>query len=70
VHKAQGSEFEHCALALPGRRSPVLTRELVYTGITRARRWFSLVTGGNPAIVADAAARPVQRSGGLFPDLD
>lgn len=70
VHKAQGSEFEHCALILPGYRSPVLTRELVYTGITRARRWFSLVTGGNPAIVAEAAGRPVQRSGGLFPDLD
>lgn len=45
VHKSQGSEFTHTCLILPDRLSPVLTRELVYTGITRARHWFSLIAG-------------------------
>ncbi|RCI67780.1 exodeoxyribonuclease V subunit alpha, partial [Pseudomonas aeruginosa] len=43
VHKSQGSEFAHTALVLPDALNPVLTKELVYTGITRARDWFSLV---------------------------
>jgi exodeoxyribonuclease V alpha subunit len=43
VHKSQGSEFNHVALILPEARSPVLTRELVYTGITRAKQKFSLL---------------------------
>jgi exodeoxyribonuclease V alpha subunit len=67
VHKSQGSEFEHCALLLPPERNPVLTRELVYTGITRGKRWFSMICVGNPRIVDEAASRTVQRSGGLFP---
>ena len=66
VHKSQGSEFEHCALLLPPRPNPILTRELVYTGITRARRWFSLICAGNAMILNDAASRSVQRSGGLL----
>jgi len=37
VHKAQGSEFDHVALVLPPVFTPVLSRELLYTGITRAR---------------------------------
>lgn len=43
VHKSQGSEFKHVALVLPETSSPVLTRELIYTGITRAREQFTLV---------------------------
>ncbi|QPK64741.1 exodeoxyribonuclease V subunit alpha [Methylomonas sp. LL1] len=43
VHKSQGSEFHHVALILPEVRSPVLTRELVYTGITRAKEHFTLL---------------------------
>ncbi len=43
VHKSQGSEFQHTAMVLPDAMNPVLTRELVYTGITRARNWFTLV---------------------------
>lgn len=43
VHKSQGSEFDHVALILPDRRSPVLTRELVYTAVTRARERFTLL---------------------------
>ncbi len=43
VHKSQGSEFDHVALILPETKSPVLTRELIYTGITRAKTCFTLV---------------------------
>ncbi len=43
VHKCQGSEFLHTALVLPGADARVLTRELVYTGITRARENFTLL---------------------------
>ncbi len=43
VHKSQGSEYNHVALILPETRSPVLTRELVYTAITRAKENFTLL---------------------------
>jgi exodeoxyribonuclease V alpha subunit len=66
VHKSQGSEFEHCALLLPSKLNPVLTRELIYTGITRAKKWFSLISVGEPEMITDASMRTVQRSGGLF----
>lgn len=42
VHKSAGSEFDHAALILPSQHSPVVTRELVYTAVTRARRRLSL----------------------------
>lgn len=63
VHKSQGSEFEHTALILPKEESPVLTRELLYTGITRARRWFSLL--GDEAVIDGAVARRTRRHSGL-----
>lgn len=44
VHKSQGSEFAHVMLCLPGYDSPLLTRELLYTGLTRAKRHFSYVS--------------------------
>jgi hypothetical protein len=49
VHKSQGSEFEHTVLVLPAQSGRVLTRELVYTGITRARQAFTLVSGRRQA---------------------
>lgn len=64
VHKSQGSEFEHTALALPPEPSPVLTRELVYTGVTRARRHFSLLAV--PDILAYAVGRKTRRASGLL----
>ena len=64
VHKSQGSEFEHTALALPPEPSPVLTRELVYTGVTRARRWFTLLAA--PDILGYAVQRKTQRASGLL----
>ncbi|HEV2682467.1 MAG TPA: exodeoxyribonuclease V subunit alpha [Rhodanobacter sp.] len=63
VHKSQGSEFEHTALVLPAEASNVLTRELLYTGITRARRWFSLL--GSQVIVDGAVDRRTRRYSGL-----
>ncbi|RAN81062.1 exodeoxyribonuclease V subunit alpha [Bacillus sp. SRB_336] len=63
VHKSQGSEFEHTALVLPTEASSVLTRELLYTGITRARQWFSLVVGAT--VVDEAIARRTRRHSGL-----
>ncbi|MDQ7991021.1 MAG: ATP-binding domain-containing protein, partial [Candidatus Dactylopiibacterium sp.] len=63
VHKSQGSEFSHTALILPDTRGPLLTRELVYTGITRARHWLSVV---DPAELLEVAMqRRVQRASGL-----
>ena len=65
VHKSQGSEFEHTVLVLPQDPSRVLTRELVYTGITRARRAFTLATGRRQAF-SDALAHRTRRSSGLL----
>ena len=51
VHKSQGSEFDHVALVLPPHASPVLTRELIYTAITRARLRFTLARPDSQAAV-------------------
>ncbi|MCW5581653.1 MAG: ATP-binding domain-containing protein, partial [Luteimonas sp.] len=63
VHKAQGSEFDTVWLLLPRRPNRVLSRELVYTGITRARRELHLAAGD--AIVRDALSRHAGRWSGL-----
>ena len=65
VHKSQGSEFAHTVLVLPKDPSRVLTRELVYTGITRARQAFTLVSGRGPAF-AEAIGHRTKRAGGLL----
>ncbi len=64
VHKSQGSEFAHCALVIPPQDSPVLTRELVYTAITRAREHFSLMCE-QPAALLKIAQRRTERASGL-----
>jgi exodeoxyribonuclease V alpha subunit len=64
VHKSQGSEFDHTALVLPDTFSPVLTRELIYTAITRARSWFTLA-GPKPGLLEEAASRSAYRASGL-----
>jgi exodeoxyribonuclease V alpha subunit len=64
VHKSQGSEFNHTCLILPDRLSPVMTRELIYTGITRARNWFSLITG-DASVFRDSVHQRVVRASGL-----
>ncbi|SAK66520.1 exodeoxyribonuclease V subunit alpha [Caballeronia fortuita] len=63
VHKSQGSEFEHAALVLPGAFVRVLSRELVYTAITRAKRRIEVI--GSAAIFAQAVREPTRRDSGL-----
>ena len=63
VHKSQGSEFDHTAMVLPDTMSPVLTRELVYTGITRARSWFTLVSSPDNLLAAAVGQRTHRASG-------
>ncbi|MEH0875971.1 exodeoxyribonuclease V subunit alpha [Pectobacterium cacticida] len=63
VHKSQGSEFDHTALVLPNHVLPVLTRELVYTAITRARQRLSIYT--DIGILCRAVQTPTQRYSGL-----
>jgi len=65
VHKSQGSEFKHVMLVLPETPSPVFTRELLYTGITRAQKRLTLVLASQSVVLQATAAR-VLRSGGLF----
>ena len=64
VHKSQGSEFDRVALVLPDdANSPILTRELIYTALTRARwqvSWF-----GDRKILRASLGRRVQRASGL-----
>ncbi|MCB1649909.1 MAG: exodeoxyribonuclease V subunit alpha [Pseudomonadales bacterium] len=64
VHKSQGSEFDEVLLVLPNdSNSPLLLRELLYTGITRARKRLLLHTSA--AALEKACQTPVQRSSGL-----
>ncbi|GGP20339.1 exodeoxyribonuclease V subunit alpha [Silvimonas iriomotensis] len=68
VHKSQGSEFEHTVLALPVDAGQILTRELVYTGITRARQYFTLVSASQQGF-EDALGRQTRRASGLYEGL-
>lgn len=68
VHRAQGSEFNVVALVLPADADlPLLTRELLYTTVTRARR--SVVLVGSPDVVASAARRRITRFSRLGGEL-
>lgn len=64
VHKSQGSEFQHAVLILPEQGSALLSRELVYTGITRAAQQLSLLCA-DPAVLSHAVLQKTERSGGL-----
>jgi exodeoxyribonuclease V alpha subunit len=63
IHKSQGSQFDTAAVLLPDARSPILTRELLYTAVTRAR--LRLILVGSEATVRAAVGRPVTRASGL-----
>ncbi|HGM5493004.1 TPA: exodeoxyribonuclease V subunit alpha [Serratia fonticola] len=67
VHKSQGSEFDHTVLVLPNHFLPVLTRELVYTAITRARQRLSLYAVDK--VLVSAIRTPTQRRSGLVERL-
>ena len=63
VHKSQGSEFEHAALVLPSAFGRMLSRELVYTAITRARSRIDVI--GSADVFAQAVRTPTRRDSGL-----
>jgi exodeoxyribonuclease V alpha subunit len=63
VHKSQGSEFDEVLLILPERPSPVVTRELVYTGLTRARRRTEIWS--REGAFREAVSRRTDRASGL-----
>ena len=63
VHRSQGSQFAQVSVVLPPPDSPLLTRELLYTAVTRARHTVRIV--GDEASVRAAVGRPVSRASGL-----
>ena len=63
LHKRQGSQFATAAVLLPAATSPILTRELLYTAVTRANK--RLILAGTEETIRAAVARPVARASGL-----
>lgn len=63
VHRGQGSQFDRVTVLLPPPTSPLLTRELFYTAVTRARRAVRVI--GSADAVELAVRRPVRRASGL-----
>lgn len=67
VHKSQGSEFKDVLFILPDRDNPLLTRELIYTAVTRARERIEI--RGHTDIFLSAVGRRIRRSSGLKKEL-
>ncbi len=63
VHKSQGSEFDDIVVVLPDEVSPILSRELLYTAVTRARKTVAIY--GSPDVVHATVQRRVERASGL-----
>ena len=63
IHKAQGSQFDTVVVRLPEPTSPILTRELLYTAVTRAQSKLVVIAGEDA--IRSAVARPVARASGL-----
>jgi exodeoxyribonuclease V alpha subunit len=63
IHKSQGSEYGHAVVVLPDRPSRILTRELLYTGVTRARKRVTVV--GSREVLEAAIQTPIRRATGL-----
>lgn len=63
VHRSQGSEFDHVTLLLPEEDSLLLSRELLYTAVTRARTSLTIV--GDPEVIRRAIQRPTARASGI-----
>ena len=63
IHKSQGSEFDDVMMVLPDQDAPLLTRELIYTGITRARQNLSILA--SESVIRQAVSRRVIRASGL-----
>lgn len=67
IHKSQGSEFDNVLIVLPEQINPILTKELIYTAITRAKKSVKLCSG--QAVFLQAVKQRVQRFGGLSEKL-
>jgi len=67
IHKSQGSEFERILMMLPERFNPVLSKELLYTGITRAKKQVKIYA--EEAVFTASIAKKVQRYSGLAENL-
>ena len=67
IHKSQGSQFGEVVVSLPSEHSRLLTRELLYTAVTRASRRVTVV--GEAPVIRMAVERSVQRASGLRPRL-
>ena len=64
IHKSQGSEFKHVAVVLPKQEDlAILTRELLYTGLTRAKE--DLWIFAKLELLIQASKKPVQRASGI-----
>jgi len=63
VHRSQGSQFDEVTVVLPPAESPVLTRELLYTAVTRARHGLTVI--GSEEALRAGIARPAGRASGL-----
>jgi len=63
VHKSQGSEFGEVVLVLPQQESRLLTRELIYTGLTRAKRKVTVL--GAEEVLRVGLATTAKRASGL-----
>jgi len=63
IHKSQGSEFENVHLVLPDKDYPILTKELIYTGVTRAEK--SVTIWGSEDVLRASISRKIERSSGL-----
>jgi exodeoxyribonuclease V alpha subunit len=63
IHKSQGSEYDHAIVVLPEGSSRIVTRELLYTGVTRAAKRVTVI--GSREVIEAAIKRPVRRATGL-----
>ena len=67
IHKTQGSEFNHVAMVLPEQKdNKLLSRELLYTGITRAKQQLSIAS--NQQVWQTGVSQQVKRHSGLATD--
>jgi len=63
IHRSQGSQYDRVTVVLPPAASPLMTRELLYTAVTRAKAHVRII--GTPAALAAAVQRPIIRASGL-----
>ncbi len=68
VHKSQGSEFDHVLFVIPEKISPVVTRELLYTGITRAKKKITIA--GTMEVIKKAVSSPLHRRSAITELID